>query len=208
MATPPALSQAVHRALRAIDEHPDHMLLPVYRQAVYQAFVSGNEAGGRRARGLLSVLTARHVLPIWQREQPDDMMPERLLATADGVTTGQIDAARVDAVIDEAWEWLPALKIERWGNPDAYNAGAAAVFALQETRGEGFLEGVRIGDDDPDDEFFDPGTGDTALFAAAAFAGPSWDDTDDTFDPMKAREFWTWWLREAIPTVWEVEEFA
>ncbi len=205
MATPPALSQAVHRALRAMDEHPDHMLLPVYRQAVYQAFVSGNESGGRRARGLLSVLTARHVLTIWQREQPDNMLPEVLLETADGVMAGQIDAERVDAVIEEAWEWLPGLRAEGWGNPDAYNAGAAAVFALQETRGEGFLEDVRIGEDDPDDEFFEPGIGDTALFAAAAFAGPSW---DSTFDPVKAREFWTWWLGKAIPTVWEVAEFA
>ena len=183
-----------------MERRPDHVLLPVYRQAVYRAFVSDNKAGGQRARGLLAVLTARHVLPIWQREQPDDMMPEGLLATADGMMTGQIEAERVDTVINEAWEWLLGLRTERWGNPDAYNAGAAAVFALQEARGEGFLEGVRIGDDDPDDEFFEPGTGDTALFAAAAFAGPSWEGAPD---PRKAREFWTWWLQEAIPTTWE-----
>jgi hypothetical protein len=202
MTIPPALNHTVLRAQGAMEEHPDHILLPVYRQAVYRAFVSGDESRGGHARGRLAVLTARHVLTIWQCEQPDDMMPEALLATADGAMAGQIEAERVDAALEEAWEWLSSLKTERWGNPDAYNAGAAAVFAVQETRGEGFLEGVRIGEDDPDDEFFEPGIGDTALFAAAAFAGPSWDGTPD---PIKAHEFWIWWLREAIPTALGIE---
>src|SRR5205085_10553870 len=130
MAVPPTLRQAVERAQAALEQHPEHLLLPIYRQAIYRAFAVHDDPSQRRARALLAVLTARHVLPIWQHEQPDDHLPERLLATADGVMAGQVAPAQAETIFQEAWEWLPQLRVEQWGKSEAPHAGSAAGFGL------------------------------------------------------------------------------
>lgn len=45
----------------------------------------------------------------------------------------------------------------------------------------------------------DPWSSDAARDAAAAYAGPVWEPSSDR---EKRREFWTWWLREAVPAAW------
>ena len=200
MAVPPTLRQAVERAQAALEQHPEHLLLPIYRQAIYRAFAVHDDPSQRRARALLAVLTARHVLPIWQHEQPDDHLPERLLATADGVMAGQVAPAQAETIFQEAWEWLPQLRVEQWGKSEAHHAGTAAVFALQEVLGEESFDNASIGEEETDGDYLDPTCSDTAMWAAAACAGPSW---DRTYDVAKGREFWTWWLHEAIPLAWD-----
>jgi len=46
----------------------------------------------------------------------------------------------------------------------------------------------------------DPWSSDAARDAAAAFAGPVWEQPSS--DREKRREFWSWWLREAVPAAW------
>src|SRR5947209_1034332 len=118
MAVPPALRQAIERAQAALEQHPEHMLLPIYRQASFRAFAVHSAPSQRHARALLAVLTARHVHPIWQHEQPDDPLPERLLATADGVMAGRVAPAHAETVLQEGWDWHPQRRVEQAGNPE------------------------------------------------------------------------------------------
>src|SRR5437763_12370866 len=53
MAVPPTLRQAVERAQAALEQHPEHLLLPIYRQAIYRAFAVHDDPSQRRARALL-----------------------------------------------------------------------------------------------------------------------------------------------------------
>jgi len=44
---------------------------------------------------------------------------------------------------------------------------------------------------------------DSSFFAAAAYAGGAVWDSDS--DSLKRREFWEWWLNEAVPMAWDSE---
>jgi len=201
-ALPSALSQAIESAYAAMERHPEHMLLPVYRQAIYRAIGPQGDPMSHQALARLALLSAWRVLPIWQRQRPDDHTPERLLATAEDMMTGPWGSALHEAVAERAWHWLTSLKMEH----SAVFAAHAAVVTVSGVRGDwygapggGFLEGVSIGENDMDDKFFDPGICDAAMFAVSAYAEPQW---DREYDPAKGHEFWTWWLREAIPMAW------
>jgi len=213
-ALPSGLAQAIESAYAAMERHPEHMLLPVYRQAIYRAIDPYNDAPGHWMLARLALLSAWHVLPIWRRKRPDDPTPERLLATAEGMMARPWDqtlneaVAEDEAIVEQAWDWLTSLKMEH----SAGFAAHAAVIALFSVRGtwpgvpgRGFLEGVFIGEEDMDDKFFDPGISDAAMFAVSAYADPRW---DREYDPAKSYEFWTWWLREAIPAAWMTERGA
>ncbi len=203
---PSALSQAIESAYAAMERHPEHMLPPVYRQAIYRAIGPQSDPLSHQVLGRLALLSARRVLPIWQRTRPDDHTPERLLATAEDMMSGRWDRALDEAVAEQAWDWLTNLKMEHSTTFAAHAAVIALFDMLVDVRGNwygvpggGFLEGVSIGQNDMDDKFFDPGICDAAMFAVSAYADPQW---DREYDPAKSHEFWTWWLREAIPTAW------
>ena len=50
---------------------------------------------------------------------------------------------------------------------------------------------------------WDSGRSDTALWAATAYAGGIYQGKPDI---IKRREFWTWWVHEAIPTAWQAAQ--
>jgi hypothetical protein len=56
-------------------------------------------------------------------------------------------------------------------------------------------------DVDTTDMELDPWLSDTAKWAVAAYGGFEW---DDDVEALKRCEFWKWWIKEAIPTAWEL----
>ena len=203
MLLPSQVQQAIDRAAEAMMLHPAHALHPLYRRDIYTAFGPTNEMRCRLSRGWLAVITARHVLPLWQQAQPNDDLPEHLLDIAKGVLQGIVAARTAESQAGEAWEWLEkrgqigeALTLDS----KAFYAAEAAVEALFEVSGREPFDEVII-DQSTTDSDLDPWCSDSALYAAAAYAGPVWDATSDS---EKRREFWEWWLGEAVPTAWQI----
>ena len=222
---PEALQALVNTALAEMQADPAHRLSHQRRGQIYAALGPLTEDIGRKARGWLAVNTARRVLPTFQAAFPDDTLPQRLLDMAVSVLQGRGD----EAAADELQEWGYNASGNAWGYDEAevpWNAdmaGSAAYHALKEARGQPplqYLDRVfKLGvvawssgkpvmeypTPQPATRFTDEDlcqndASDTAAVAAVAFAceagGP-------TCDPDKLREFWTWWLMEAIPEAWE-----
>jgi len=222
---PEALQALVNTALAEMQADPGHRLSHQRRGQIYAALGPLTEDIGRKARGWLAVNTARRVLPTFQEAFPDDTLPQQLLDMAVSILQGRGDAAAAD----ELQEWGYNASGNAWGYDEAevpWNAdlaGSAAYHALKEARGQPplqYLDRVfKLGvvawpSGEPvmeyptpqpatqftDEDLCQNDASDTAANAAVAFAceagGP-------TCDPDKLREFWTWWLMEAIPEAWE-----
>ncbi len=221
---PAALQTLVAAALTEMQADPAHRLSHQRRSQIYDALGPLAEDAGRRARGWLAVSAARRVLPTFEAAFPDDALPRQLLDMAVSVLQGRAD----EAAADELQEWGYNASGNAWGYDEAevpWNAdlaGSAAYHALKEARGQpplqyldkvfavgvvGWPSGRQIEDyptPQPATEFTDEDLcqlddSDTAAVAAVAFAceagGPF-------CDPDKLREFWTWWLAEALPEAW------
>src|SRR5690242_10799237 len=65
-------------ALNAVQAHPQHALLPYWRQQIEQSVGDPADADGYRPAVSLAILTARYVLPLWQQARPDDNRAEQL----------------------------------------------------------------------------------------------------------------------------------
>ena len=222
---PPALQTLVDTALAEMQTDPDHRLSHRRRGQIYDALGPLTEDSGRKARGWLAVMTAMRVLPIFQAAFPEDTLPQQLLDMAVSMVQGRGD----EAAADELQEWGYNASGNAWGYDEAempWNAdmaGSAAYHALKEARGQPPLQhldkvfklGVvawpsgeqvtkypnpQAATQFTDEDMCQIENSDAAAVAAVAFAcnagGP-------TCDPDKLREFWTWWLMEAIPEAWE-----
>jgi hypothetical protein len=142
------------------------------------------------------------VLPIWNRNESMEPSPKDLLGTLEGVLRGSItvDAARDTA--EQAWSQLEQLGNSPKMTNDEFNhafyAATTMVQALFETIGMRSLDGLSLSATDTDD-WLDPWSSDTAKWAAIAYAGTT---AEATSGSEKRREFWEWWLLEAIPAAW------
>jgi WD40 repeat protein len=180
---------------------------------------------GYLRRSMLTVAAARRVLPLWEQVHPDDPRPVGWLAIADAVVrrtrAGTLTLPERDALKDAearyAWEAMETLAAQALGTPLQENttvreardgrpelaadlfAGLAAARALQlavvdplewwESEHHVFHPaGGEVSDGDVPMEVTD----------AAAFAG--WAEAND--DSAQMRDFWTWWLLEAVPDAW------
>ena len=88
---PSSLNHLIAAALDAAREHPQHALLPLQRYTIYEYLGSIKEARGYRRRAWLAVLTAEHVLPLWQQVRPHDNRAEHLLTLAKEVLRAHAD---------------------------------------------------------------------------------------------------------------------
>ncbi|MBN1312181.1 MAG: hypothetical protein JXB30_12245 [Anaerolineae bacterium] len=217
----------VNEALAEMDADPQHRLAHQRRRQIYDAFKRLVHPPGQRACGWLAVITARRVLPLFQQEYPEDTLPQDLLDAAIGALQGSVDDEAADDLQDEGYH----ASGNTWGYDEmeitwnADLAGRAAYHALKEARGQVPLSNLdRIhtlgevsfpsgefseypqpirGDQFTDEDLCGIESSDAAAAAAVAFAcrpdGP-------LCDPSKLREFWTWWLTEAVPEAWETAQ--
>jgi hypothetical protein len=202
MTLPHTLQELVDEAYAAMIRDPNHALPPLYRKDIYRLISAGQANGGRLARARLALLSARYVIPIWERARPTDVGPPGLLRMAEALLTGQDIAEAARSQADAVWEALTELDVhsDKLGIVETIASGLAAVEALREALGKDPYEGVNI-DATKSDEELDPYHTDAAQFAADAYSGPSWISSSS---PEKRREFWEWWLREAVPMAWHV----
>lgn len=198
-----------------IQSDPHHCLQAQKRQEIYEAFGPRTDRQATRARGWLAVITARHVLPIFEQALPEETNPRKLIEIAEATLRGNL---RVEEAIHEAAEGHE-IAGRLWGREEievtwnAYLAGTAAHRALAEAAGvDPFMEiswirasespaqgGQPIPFDQLPDEKLAERLGDTASAAAVAYA---YDADQLKCDPNKLLEFWSWWLEDAIPAAW------
>ena len=205
MSLPAELEAAIERAHAEMLQHPQHALLPFFRRCIYNALGSLADPGVRRTRILLDLLTARSVLPIWQKERPNDPWPTHLLAVAEGVLRGEVTQEDAGVAGDAAWNQLETLEADdvqagpEEANHSILGVVETAIEALLEASGRRSFDSIPVAVQDTDADI-DPWSYDTVQCAVTTYAGGVWDPTSD---PMKRKEFWEWWLLKAIPEAWE-----
>lgn len=198
MSLPAQLKKAIDSAYKAVLSQPEHDLMPAYRQAVYNACGGFNSLTGYRFQTSLAIITARYVLPIWDKVWPEDDFPWQLLDIGQKVYDGTFDLKAAH----KNWNWEHLIEIS--GTPkglkeeSAIAAGMAAYKALGVSLEVDLWDGLDISQHTND---LDPWCSDVAQCAADAYSEPSW---TLQFSPAKRQEFWEWWLHEAIPMAWEL----
>jgi hypothetical protein len=222
-ALPQNLQRTIAEAHTALIEHPQHALLPIYRQHIYEALGAVHhpyeplDPRAHRIRVTLDLLTVRRVLPIWQAERPDFPWPQRLVEIAEAVLNGSVSREEARDEADAASALLEEVQDVEDGVANAHDLAngetlsnlirfsgvslpafyvcEAAVETLFVASG---LFRFDLGDSSPEetDADMDPWSSDTAHWASTAYAGRVWEPSSD---PVKRKEFWEWWLKEAVP---------
>jgi hypothetical protein len=193
------LSAALTAAWTALEADPLGELPLPYRRAIWLALGptlrNGRPRGeGYRRRVALSQLAVRHVLPLWDAVHPDDDGPRRMLDLADRLVRGEVDPQAARAEQDEFAVQVQGLEDE---DPRPGYVGDAAVSTVS-------LASVDYGPDDfePDDldEDLDYDQWDDSFYASVAAAGKGpHEPGDDAATQALRRDFWRWYLREAVP---------
>jgi hypothetical protein len=238
LALPTDLQKAIEDAYATLTKHPQHALLPIYRARVYAALGAVHypeeplDPHAHRTRVTLDLLTVQRVLPIWQAQRPDFPWPQRLLEMAEGVLNGSVsmEAARAEAdavwalleegedtykgeVEEEAEEDSNGVSEEEAASEIAKFKGvsASALLVCDAAVETLFVASGLFQFDSPDfteemtDADVDPWSSDTAKWASTAYAGAVWDPSSD---PVMRKEFWEWWLTEAVPRAWQASQYC
>lgn len=207
------LARAIADSLAAVDKDPRHHLRFGRRNHIYR--LMGPEAGPgepptvpwRRRIGL-AISSVERALPVWMVSWPADRRPQRMIELISVVLKR---SAMPDVVMGERNAFMKALEAAGALGADSSSAllvGLAAIQALNTAIFDGsiFARGIRWDPHDPEIEErdADPEDLDAAYFAACATAGGSPDPPHEWHsDPDRRREYWIWWLKEAVPAAFE-----
>jgi hypothetical protein len=215
MNLPMELQHLIESAVHSMHENPQHDLgIEVINKL-------GQEVGSlvdsahlqdlpHRRRCALILLTAEHILPLWQKEYSNIRMPERLLRGTVKALRGAGDWESLRYDLAEFWEQLhkvdEATRIRQGevclGNPDLNPTILSAQFAGGAIASG--LEAIINIDDDLEAPGSANGCGNgCVLMAGTAYASGMAGQAGS--DPEKRLEFWEWWLLEAIPAAWRYE---
>ncbi len=194
------LNYAIQRALTALEANKQWDLRPIFRQNIYAAFGSINSLEGRCRRVHLGCQCVEHVLPVWSRARPNDDWPLQLLQLAVGRCRSTVDRVVAEEETWKAWTWSTNENGDR--KVEVPLAAIEVLDAARETVIVAFasdpFNGVEL-DDTLTDSDLDPYTKDPAVHAAMALAGSV---KHPTASDQVRRDYWLWWLQEAVPTAW------
>jgi hypothetical protein len=192
---PADLRQRLDHARAVLAERDDGELPLPERRAIrerlgpFQPVDATAAPAGLRRRVRLGELAARRVLPFWYAERPGDAEPERLLELAGAVLEREADPEEARR---EAHRFLDRMqRMEDLGDAGATAAEAARKVVFTALSGDV----SDTGDEDSEEEI-EPDDWDPTFVAALAAAG--YPDED----PVRRREYWSWYLDEAVPEAW------
>lgn len=202
MLIPQSLERLINESLSIVDNHPQHDLPLGYRHAIYAKL--GPRLGtcqdrtAHQRRTVLAFLTVRHVLPLWEQARPYDKTPHEILSQVEQILEGTGDRKSVQKEAGAYWTYMDNLAFE--SEEQSYlDIGYAAVGALYTACGDEEFDATAI-DYSLTDEDVDAYEHDAVFAAAADYAGgATWQPESDA---GKRREFWHWWLKEALPAAW------
>lgn len=230
MKLPEQTQQLIDQYLEEVKLDPQHHLPGASRLAIYKSFGKSRfsrepcprEQNYRRfleaelktsaiadyARGWLAVLTAKHVIPIWERyynplDYSDVSTPQDILQVAEEVLYNKADIILAATLLCNEFNW----PVEVGANYDFACAYRASYFALDMILSDSeFLNFLSQENDKAEDIHHDFAS--TAMQAYCFVnngSGETWFSVQNPeFDPQKCLEFWLWWLTEAIHQAWEL----
>jgi len=196
------LEEAIIEGARVVIDSDDHDLPLGLRQSIWaclgdHASREGPVTLGQRRRYALAKTAVRKVLPAWEKHFPAAKI-EEMLAKGDDVLAGRLPRTEARKLHEEYQAYEHGLLSDPDSPADANaiavcTAAVAAFYvALWDERFNSWEIDARL----PNNSL-DPFDFDAALTAAiiAANGGP-WDRESNK---IKRREFWLWWLKEAVP---------
>jgi hypothetical protein len=195
---PKELTQAIKKQYETLlkNKEGELILLPG-RKKIWAAIGPKNDIGHVR-RAKLSISCAERVLSIWNRVFCDEKGPEHILQSTQSYLQGEIDESELRAHIGSLWTALDNLMYEGDFLIEI-NAGYAAASAASTAISDDKYDEANI-DDSTLDEDLDPYEWDAGYFASIAYAGGP--PGADSSDSDKRREFWSWYLNNAVPNAW------
>ncbi len=194
---PIALREAINSAHATLRDDQSHQLSPDVRSAIYASFGSYRDPFANRARGLLGILTARHVLPIYEQAAHaaghlDSEDARLFIALGEDALMGVAMRGEIDDLIHQVTGGQGPVDL----NWPAILARDAALQALV------WIDGGNILDDWRRNTEEDCDTLDAVGCASCAYAWARREGFRHSVYPLRAQRFWEWWLNETVPTAW------
>ncbi len=204
---PEKLNRALSQSHEAMLQHPKHDLNLGYRHLIWAEFgisksLSNQDALiGHKRRTYLAIFSAKHVLPIWNKFYVNNDLSYRSLNLAEKTLNKTIDEETAWKERNMHWERLLEMGNLEEKYQNVHGAGFSAVQALTTSLRDEIFDPSKINLELTDADI-DPEEMDASFFASAAQAnGAVWDSNSDS---LKRKEFWEWWIREAVPNSWKL----
>lgn len=192
----PETQEAINLAHESMLKNPAQAVFYFYRIKIYETFKLYKNQQDNQIFKRLALITSQYVLPIWQRAQPKDNKAKHLLYLANEFLDNRLPIDVIQSEADLYWDYSEKFD----GTDESFSIGNA-IYA-QISIAEAAMEickkipykGMELNEEE-DDFYVDIWVGDTAFWAASAYAGRF---GAPDLDPEKNKIFWTWWLEEAI----------
>lgn len=231
MEFPTELNHAINQAFVIMLEDPFHNLIPKYRVPIYKAIETLDEAVAIKFRTWLAILTARKVASNWLEEMPRDKSFQNILDLTEKLALGTLNLNETSKERDNFY-YIAGNADENVEDGKALAAIRTAYSALRAASGYipfSDFSTKQIEEDLPD-ELIGGVWADAASSAIIAYSGSAYNtdilyekdfalinDNSELgailmnhpnvdFDPEIRKEFWEWWLIEAIPQAWELAQ--
>lgn len=195
---PTAISQVLENCRQCIDQRGD--LSSIDRKKIYEKIDElsageHNNAGYYR-RVKLELICAWKVLDKWEYQLTDNSARE-LLELAEKSLKGEVESQELQDKTNHLYIQAEDLMDKGEQYFMAAYAGFACISAANAVLYDIDLDIIGI----PEIEI-DPDDWTACFYACAAYCGgATWEEA--VGDDLKRREFWEWFLNEAIPAIWQ-----
>lgn len=188
------LELAIREGLALVEADMSHDLELQHRRRIMLLLdgESGDRAKGHRRRVRLDVMAVAKVLPLWDAVLPEDDTPRAALKLIQMFDEGKLDESRARAEAGRLWTDCDNLIYKHEGLVNQVVVGYAAIGALHRRVKDSYGDSANaLRDID-----VDPYEHNSDFLAAVAYAkGAVWEADSDR---EKRREFWVWWLSDAV----------
>lgn len=198
---PADMQRTIQEAIKSVEANSAHDLHYRLRWQINRLMDDPSATSadiGRWRRQKLAALAASKVIPAWERSFPGDRLPHNCLAMGDVFRRGEVRAGNVEELWSDGWDHCDQLIYDHQDRQNDALAGYAAVQSLRIALLDDLYPEVM--DQNCSDENLEPEDLDSAFSAAACYAGGTiWDPSSSA---QLRREFWLWWLTQAVPQAW------
>jgi hypothetical protein len=189
------LFQYIQEAVNSIDDNgePDFTWRCKLRNLLGKEVVEGKQDG--IVWLMAEIIAAKKVLPIWEAAFPSDDMPAKMLYAA---AKQLLQAGAI--TISEKDMWVFRTHLDGISLPDEEDFSPLYAGHACWTAASKVLLGIGIWPDCDPETALDIELWDASFFASTAYSGGAvWAETDVVRGPIKRREYWEWFLLQAIP---------
>lgn len=185
-----ATSALLEQALQHVESAANGHLPRGYRQAIWASLGPRLSIEGRTRRARLALLSALTTQDFWTARHPNDDFFAHCVRTVERLIEYP-RAADAESAADAVWDSL----LQKMGDPAILATTAVAKAVIVAVYDESFdASDLDITRDESED--FD--AGDSAFFAAWVHCC---EYPPRAPNPETLRQFWRWWLRDAVPAV-------